>query len=676
MAKIDKIQLGDTVYNLGVNAENIEGKVPVDLDDYYNKEETEGLLEDKQNKLTAGENIIIDENNVISSTGGGSIGIPTFTLYYEGDAETLFSYPMGGCKEYDDETGQVIETTVDAFIKKCYKFAVENGKYCNMIIKTYDNEFQGANSVIEDSFLAVGYRFFGFNSKFVLEINIDTETHMPTEEQVMLYAVERNTDVFQPKLTAGDNINIDENNVISATGGGSVGIPTFTLYYHGETKGLLNNYNQECSEFDDETGQMVITNIDSFIKKCYRYSVGNGKICNMIIKTYDDTFLAVDQTTEAIYTGEGYFFSGFSCKFLINIELDDVEHMPVERSVWISNIEINDNKYQGKLTAGENINIDENNVISASGGSSIEKYIETTNMVIYFSNRREIEFVPVTVGSSYTFNYTTTAKMEFAKEVQEAVKIAIEKKKRILIIFVGDASSASGGLTGFSYLYSPSIPATGYTLEFNGIVSTTNCVRKITAQNYSAGGEFITLKTVGIVSLGANNTSPYTPTNDYNPATKKYVDDAVAQAGGGSKGSDVFIFNVANTHNAINSFLPVAGYYIDNETGEVIDETSWDFIKRMFEYAKTANRYFMIVFKFWDELAICSNVFTGSQGDYGYTIVFQFFGHSFRFNYEFHVDGETQMPTEDPHVNEYTENSDIYATKDYIDSLNANEEAY
>ena len=34
--------------------------------------------------------------------------------------------------------------------------------------------------------------------------------------------------------------------------------------------------------------------------------------------------------------------------------------------------------------------------------------------------------------------------------------------------------------------------------------------------------------------LGMNNTTAFTPTGDYNPATKKYVDDAVANSGGGS----------------------------------------------------------------------------------------------------------------------------------------------
>ena len=50
------------------------------LDDYYDKTETDTLLADKQDKLTAGENITIDpDTNTISATGGGS----STTLYNE-----------------------------------------------------------------------------------------------------------------------------------------------------------------------------------------------------------------------------------------------------------------------------------------------------------------------------------------------------------------------------------------------------------------------------------------------------------------------------------------------------------------------------------------------------------------------------------------------------------------
>lgn len=47
--------------------------------------------------------------------------------------------------------------------------------------------------------------------------------------------------------------------------------------------------------------------------------------------------------------------------------------------------------------------------------------------------------------------------------------------------------------------------------------------------------------------LTTSNTSSYTPTNNYNPATKKYVDDAVAGAGGGSAESLVYSLEIDNS---------------------------------------------------------------------------------------------------------------------------------
>lgn len=54
--------------------------------DVYTKAEANSTF---QEKLTAGENITIDENNVISATGGGGGGItvPTFDAYFEGELE-------------------------------------------------------------------------------------------------------------------------------------------------------------------------------------------------------------------------------------------------------------------------------------------------------------------------------------------------------------------------------------------------------------------------------------------------------------------------------------------------------------------------------------------------------------------------------------------------------------
>lgn len=58
--------------------------------------------------------------------------------------------------------------------------------------------------------------------------------------------------------------------------------------------------------------------------------------------------------------------------------------------------------------------------------------------------------------------------------------------------------------------------------------------------------------------LGMNNTTAFTPTGDYNPATKKYVDEAVANSSGGGSGS-VDLTNVLTKDNT-EEFTPDGDY--------------------------------------------------------------------------------------------------------------------
>ena len=78
--------------------------------------------------------------------------------------------------------------------------------------------------------------------------------------------------------------------------------------------------------------------------------------------------------------------------------------------------------------------------------------------------------------------------------------------------------------------------------------------REIPAQLYRSGMGTNGRRTS---ALGVNNTATYTPTGDYNPATKKYVDDAVASAGGGDG-----VFKITLTANQ------TAGY----DANKTIDE--------------------------------------------------------------------------------------------------------
>lgn len=72
--------------------------------------------------------------------------------------------------------------------------------------------------------------------------------------------------------------------------------------------------------------------------------------------------------------------------------------------------------------------------------------------------------------------------------------------------------------------------------------------------------------------LPKNNTKSYTPTGDYNPATKKYVDDAVAAgAGGGSAFDPAKYLAIDNTteYTPTDLYHPATKAYVDSQIASV-----------------------------------------------------------------------------------------------------------
>lgn len=174
----------------------IEGKGLVD----------QAALATKQDKLTAGANITIDANNVISATGGGSSGVSDVqvagtSVVNAGIANIDYaSSAAGGVFKTSSAYGQSITSTGQLFA----------------VTKAY-SEYSSANNAM-------------FISKGTLENVIDGKGLV---DQTDLAAK-------QDVLTAGTGIAIDANNVISATGvsltlsttdiGEGVALPANTLY--------------------------------------------------------------------------------------------------------------------------------------------------------------------------------------------------------------------------------------------------------------------------------------------------------------------------------------------------------------------------------------------------------------------------------------------------------------
>lgn len=82
--------------------------------------------------------------------------------------------------------------------------------------------------------------------------------------------------------------------------------------------------------------------------------------------------------------------------------------------------------------------------------------------------------------------------------------------------------------------------------------------------------------------LSKTNTTSFTPTEDYNPATKKYVDDAVASSGGGGDTGGMtatrFVVNNVMTH-FYTAFSSVTSYSNINNVSNIIVNVLNDYIE-------------------------------------------------------------------------------------------------
>jgi hypothetical protein len=207
------------------------------------------------------------------------------------------------------------------------------------------------------------------------------------------------------------------------------------------------------------------------------------------------------------------------------IEIDNVEQWeelgePIDLSSYYTKTETDDllDDKQDTLTAGTGIDIT-NNVISATGGED----------TFYFD------------GSS---NPNTEEKKALWQKIYD--RWHIEGKGSNLYIFVGNNKWVLCDLTfvgNYSISYTPVPSNTNtqyfYAMSVSGSVSFTNGVvsninpyflanykRVKIPQEYNTSAPEYNMFYV----LGTNNTKAYTPTADYHPSTKKYVDDSISSA--------------------------------------------------------------------------------------------------------------------------------------------------
>lgn len=189
----------------------------------------------------------------------------------------------------------------------------------------------------------------------------------------------------------------------------------------------------------------------------------------------------------------------------------------------------------GGIKIGENLSIDENGVVSASGG----------NVPVYFIES-------ATDGNGYLINYYGLAGK--TSEFTEILNDVSAKGSSSFIISCYSPSATNGrAAPGILYqAYKFTLSKSGGSIRLSGFFygrdtkspyrPEFNVHNVIISYSYNSSNNKYNCTEVKLLSndkitaalasdvLMKTNTTPYTPTSDYNPATKKYVDDAITTA--------------------------------------------------------------------------------------------------------------------------------------------------
>ena len=323
----EKLTAGD-----GIQIDS-DGTITADLPEEEEVEFEELNLDDYQKKLTAGEHIYIDSDNVISATGLQKELIP----------------------------GEGIDLDSDGNISVDQDIIPELPPILPLVA--------GDNVTIEDSDGLVVISAEGGEHYSAGEgINIDSDgtisADLPEEEEVQFE--ELDLDDYQKKLTAGQNITIDSDGVISATGGG-------TTYTAGngiaiDSDGVISSGNLFVATFNVTPFDDIKAAIDAGKAVIAR----SGRIQYSVCSTVTELWGAPCIFFEAIID---QYQVGFPARSLVACRrISDASTewrgMGGGELALQSNVNSALNAKQNKLTAGANITIDSDGVISATGGPS------------------------------------------------------------------------------------------------------------------------------------------------------------------------------------------------------------------------------------------------------------------------------------------------------------------
>lgn len=371
----------------------------------------------------------------------------------------------------------------------------------------------------------------------------------------------------QDALTAGNNITI-ENNVISASGGNDFLVITTPTYLSFTSSGTiskdLTDINKEdilnclnSGSYDkpillkthlDSDGyqETYIFNVSTIQLRYNRFQYVLDKIYQTTNYPYNLVLLSLKPTgkypnyTDVSATVNMFYRGNIMKTTDVLLRNNTSSYTPTSDYNPATKKYVDDNKYTlpvasaetlGGIKLGEGLSVDENGVVSASDSKNAIYSIEFNNVslpqrsTIYandFGNYKQtlLDFISNTLNNSYLKNQTPIMFMNFkcSNYISGIPYLILNKADSNTIL-----SAASGLFYMLSdvkfvnnkyYYYRVEIR---YTYE-NNIFTCTMIQFDKTQRDmldiYNA--------------LSKENTTSFTPTNDYNPATKKYVDDSIA----------------------------------------------------------------------------------------------------------------------------------------------------
>ena len=378
-------------------------------------------------------------------------------------------------------------------------------------------------------------------------------------------------------IKIGENLTIDENGVVSASGGeikfysiyldtrlrqnGTIALHNISSPYNTELKEFISNVMTECANKNynsililirfkclnsiEEIPYLLLAfnstyKISSDNNRYEVVSIGNEVLDNRIFYKYKidingtwsdnvfivDTIVGNKVKREFISTETGL------TKTNITPYTPKSDYNPATKKY------VDDNKYSlpiassdtlGGIKIGENLSIDENGVVSASG----IKGLYTIGIL--------------NLGGGSPFDLTDEEKIQFNNIITDASS----KNHSSVGIFAYADSGDMQPSTISNYMHCcllytvSSIKNTSTSFKFAGCYPTFGSIAQVKMLNITISGSWsngvftgtsymCTWSDANLVTktdvLVKKNTLSYTPTGDYNPATKKYVDDTITTA--------------------------------------------------------------------------------------------------------------------------------------------------